>query len=80
MEDVMKWVMENWVVVLGLVYMLLNVVNGVLLLVPGEQGEEKGGWLHTIRSWLDRISVLTNSDADGTLKTPVVSKSTKKAK
>ena len=70
MDLLVKWVTENLGTVLLLTYALLNVVNGVLELVPGKQGEEPGGWLSKVRSVLDRVSVLTNRTASGTLKLP----------
>lgn len=70
MEDVLTWVTEHWPLVLGVVYALLNVVNGVLRLIPGNQGEQEGGWLGTVRGVVDRVSVLTGQDGKGTLKLP----------
>lgn len=71
MDSLVKWVTENWATVVVLAYMLLNLVNGVLALVPGDQGEGAGGWLSKVRSVLDRVSVLTNRTASGTLKLPL---------
>lgn len=74
MADVLQWITENWLAVVLVVYALLNTINGVLKLVPGDQGEQAGGWLHKVLGWVgdlvDRGSVVTRSDADGTLKVP----------
>lgn len=70
MDDALKWIVENWATVLVLLYGLLNVINGVLTLVPGDQGEGEGGWLSKVRGVLDRVSVLTGKDGAGTVKLP----------
>jgi hypothetical protein len=69
--SVVSWVSENYLLVLGLVYMALNLVSGILTLIPGDQGEGEGGFLSKLRSVLDRISVLTAKDASGTVKMPL---------
>lgn len=71
MENVLKWVVEHWGTMLVLLYGLLNLINGVLSLIPGDQGEGEGGWLSKVRAVLDRISVLTSKDGTGTVKAPL---------
>lgn len=67
LSSVVTWVSENWGTVLGLLYMLLNLVSGVLDLAHVEHG-----FIGTLRSWLDRVSVLTARNAGGTVKLPLV--------
>ncbi len=80
MEDLLKWVAENWLVVTGLVVLAGNLLNGVLRLIPGNQGEEEGGWLHGtlkfLRGLLDRSSVLSAKDGAGTVKLPLAKSKT----
>lgn len=80
LEDVVTWVSENWLVVLGLTVLFGNLLNGVLRLVPGDQGEQEGGWLSKtlkfLRGLLDRSSVLTNHDGAGTVKLPLTKSKT----
>lgn len=71
--DIIQWLLENWPAVLVILYGVLNVLNAVLKLVPGDQGEESGGWFHTMRKLLDSLSVLVPRDAAGTLKAPLTS-------
>ena len=70
MENVLTWITENWPLALGVLYGLLNVINGVLRLVPGDQGEGEDGWLAKVRGGLDRVSALTGQNGRGTLKLP----------
>ena len=76
MEKVLTLILENLPTVLVVLYALLNLVNGVLTLVPGDQGEGAGGWLSKVRSVLDRVSVLTSKDGSGTVKLPLVKSKT----
>lgn len=71
--ELFQWLSENLPLVVVALYALLNLLNAVLKLVPGDQGEQPGGWLSTVRSVLDKISLLTNRDAAGTLKAPLTS-------
>ena len=75
MEKTLAWTVENWPLMLGIVYGLLNLLNGILKLVPGDQlGEESGkGFLPTARKLVDKISVLTAKDGAGTVKAPLAS-------
>jgi len=68
--DIVKYLLENWGLLILAAVALVNAVNAVLKAVPGDQlGEESGkGVLPTILSVLDRLSVLSRSDAKGTLK------------
>jgi hypothetical protein len=66
--EALKWLLENQLALLALAYGLLNVVNGVLNLIPGDQGES---FLGKVRSVLDRVSLLTAKDGKNTLKLPL---------
>lgn len=68
--DLVKWMLEHYVEVLVVTYGLLNVINGVLVLIPGLQGEQEGGWLSKVRGLLDRVSLLTAKDGHNTVKMP----------
>ncbi len=69
--DALKWLMDNQVALLVAAYAVLNVLNAVLSVVPGDQGEGKGGWLSKVRSVLDRVSLLTAKGDPVSVKMPL---------
>lgn len=69
--DALRWLLENQVALVGVAYLLLNLVNAVLTLVPGDQGEGEGGWLTKVRSVLDRVSILTAKGSVTKAKAPL---------
>lgn len=66
-----QYLLENQVALLAVVYLALNLVNAVLNLVPGDQGEGQGGWLSKVRSVVDRLSLLTAKGDPSSLKVPL---------
>lgn len=67
----MEFLVENWAALVTVLWLALNLLNAVLKLVPKDQGEQEGGWLHTLLGWLDKLSVLTRANAKGTVKLPL---------
>jgi hypothetical protein len=59
-----NWISAHWELILGVVYALLNLANGMT-----KSAEAKS----VIGKAIDAVSVLTRAEASGTVKLPLVS-------
>lgn len=67
--EALKWLLDNQLLLLGVVYALINLVNAVLLAIPGKQEAE--GWVAKAKAFVDRVSLLTAKGDPKSLKLPL---------
>lgn len=72
LQTILAWLLENWLVLVAIVYGLLNVANAVTSLTTTKKDDSV---VAKIRSVVDKIvdflSVLTKKDATNTIKLPL---------
>ena len=51
--DIIGWIVENWMAVVGALVGLLGAVLMILKLIPGEQGE---AWIEKVMEWLKKLT------------------------
>lgn len=69
MADIYNWLVANWATIAEVLGALVAAASVITALTPTPTDDSVVAW---IRNILGRLSVLTHSDAPGTLSTPVL--------